>query len=58
MTSAAGEDRLMRDLGDDDRAFGVEFPCTASCNDDWVQLSQQISGDFGQESGNDLHRFE
>ncbi|EME19613.1 IS sequence [Rhodococcus qingshengii BKS 20-40] len=37
MPVAAGEDRLMRDLGDYDRAFGVEFPCTASCNGEAVQ---------------------
>lgn len=35
--AAEDQDRLMRDLGDYDRAFGVEFPCTASCNDDCVQ---------------------
>ena len=37
MPAAAGEDRLMRDLGDYDRAFGVEFPCAAFFNDNWVQ---------------------
>lgn len=51
MPTAAGGDRLMRNLGDYDRSFGVEFPCTASCNDDWVhptstpRLAEQARSD-------------